>query len=195
MSFWLNPFCAETNEASGRQGEFVRWTLIGAHGEVRQGLTVWSCISMSVTGGAHRREADRPHRKCAPWKSFRVTAERWFMVYFPINPSLPCALGPLVDKCQGPPSHNFLVPSSTAEASSVLLFLFKPNWICAFKRSLFGHPNCMPANRNNRKDGVGSKNPWMTVLQWCWMEVRAWQAPHTWASRQMVWVEGYVTLG
>lgn len=188
MSFWLNPFCAETNEASGRQGEFVRWTLLGAHGEVRRGLTVWSCISISVTGGAHWWEADRPHRRCAPWEPFRVTAERWFMIYFPKNPSLPHALGPLVDKCQGLPPHNALAPSSTAEASSALLSLSKPNWI-------FGHPYCMAAKWNKGKDGGESKNPWMTELQWCWMEVRAWQVLHTWACRQMVWVEGYVTLG
>lgn len=164
MSFWLNPLRAETNEASGRQGGFVRWTLIGAHGEVRGGLTFWSCISMSVTGGHDQTEADWPHRRCALWGPFRVTVVRWFMIYFPINPSLPRALDPPADKCQGLPSQYTLSPSPTVEGSPALLFLSNPNWIGVVNFSLFGHLYCMSANWNKGKNGGQSKNLWMTEL-------------------------------
>lgn len=52
-------------------------------------------------------ESDWPHKRCALQESLLVTEVRWFMIYFPINPSVPCALGPSFNKCQARhlPSH------------------------------------------------------------------------------------------
>lgn len=144
--------------------------LLGLMERSEGGLTFWSCISMSVTGGDNQREADWPHRRCALWEPFRVTVVRWFMIYFPISPSLPHALGLLIVICQGLTSLYTLPPCSTAEGSRALLFLSNPNRICALNFSLFGLLYWMSANWNKEKDGEESKNLWMTDLQWCWME-------------------------
>lgn len=50
------------------------------------------------------------------------------MIYFPINPSLLCALGPPVNKCQAQLSPCTFPPTSTVEASPVLPSQGKPNW-------------------------------------------------------------------
>lgn len=64
--------------------------------------------------------------------------------------------------CTGPPGQQMprtTTPQhlsslfSTAGTSAAFLFLSKPNLICTVKFSIFGHPYCMSANWNKRKDG------------------------------------------
>lgn len=160
------------------------------------GLTVWSCIGMNVTGGAPSEGGRPATQEMCSVRTFPCHCGEMIYDLFS-NKSQPdsCTGSPLANECQGPPHRNTLAPSSTAGTSSALLFLSKSNCSRTVKFSIFGHPYCMSANWNKRKDGGESTNPWMTELQWCWIEVQAWQALHTWASRQMVWVEGYITLG
>ncbi len=72
---------------------------------------------MSITGAGDQTESGRPHRRCALWEPFLVTEVRWFMIYFPINPSLLCALGPPVNNWRAQLSLYTFPPTSTAEAS------------------------------------------------------------------------------
>lgn len=83
---------------------------------------------MSITGAGDQMKSDWPHRRCALWEPFLVTEVRWFMIYFPINPSLLCALGPPVNKCQARLSPYTFPPTSTVEASPALPSSVKPNW-------------------------------------------------------------------
>lgn len=91
---------------------------------------------MSITGAGHQMKSDRPHRRSALQGPLLVTEVRWFMIYFPITPSLLCALGPPVNKRQArlsphPPTHTHTFPpTSTVESFSCPASLprFQPNW-------------------------------------------------------------------
>ncbi len=81
---------------------------------------------MSITEAGDQTKSDWPHRRCALWEPFLVTEVRWFMIYFPITPSLLCALGPPVNKRRARLSPLHLashIHSRSFSSASV-----EPNW-------------------------------------------------------------------
>lgn len=116
-----------------------------------------------------------PHRRCALRGPFFVTKVRWFMIYFPITPSLLCALGLPVNKCWAWLSHYIFPPTSAVEDSLVLASSVKPNWDGL--PQLLLHLVCtrarMSGNWNKGRDSGEIKKPWMTELQWCWIQLEA----------------------
>lgn len=131
---------------------------------------------MSVTGTCDQVESDRPHRRCAPWEPFPVTEVRWFMIYFPINPSLLRALGRPVNKRRArlsPPCSPSLPRSCwrllPAPPLSGLAKLGRASTVIN-AAYLYA---CMSLNWNKGRDGGEIKKPWMTELQWCWIQSEA----------------------
>lgn len=129
---------------------------------------------MSITEAGDQLNSDRPHRRCALREPFLVTEVRWFMIYFPITPSLLSALGPPVNNHQA-----WLSPRLPSHVHSRTL-IYGP---CFFRWDKLGRAStvintaylysCMSGNWNKRGDGGEIKKPWMTELQWCWIQSEA----------------------
>lgn len=216
MRCWLNHLWVETSlGASGRQRWFTGWNLSGAHRGVKvtaacgtqvppppsllQSFSVmiclrwctWSCISMSITGVGDKMKSGRPHRSSAVWEPLLVTEVRWFMIYFPINPSLLRAPCPPVNKCQVTiplhlPSHihsggfsGTLLPVAKAKLGRASTVIITPYLYMQ-----------MSGNWNKGRNGGEIKKPWMTELQWCWTWLEAGRLRTPGPLRQMVRVEG-----
>lgn len=118
--------------------------------------------------------SDWPHRRCALWEPFLVTEVRWFMIYFPITPSLLCALGPPVIKRRAWLSPYTFPPTSTVGASPVLLSSVqaKLRRASTFINTAYLY-TCVSGNWRKGRDGGNILRAWMTELQWCWIQLEA----------------------
>lgn len=128
---------------------------------------------MSVTEAGDRMKSDWPHWRCALRGLFPVTEVRWFMIYFPITPSLLCALGP--------PVNNHYLPSHIYRRSfhshSVLCWDKLGRGFHNYEYSLF--VSLVIGTREGtagRLKAMNDRAPVVLVL------VGGWQDLHTWAS-------------
>lgn len=126
---------------------------------------------MSITAAGDHMKSDWPHWRCALRGPFLVTEVRWFMIYFPITPSLLSALGPPVNNHKAWLSTYTFPPTSTPEASTILPSSAETNWK--------GFPHLLIQLIRTRvfliigtREGMVLRlKRWMTELQWCWIQL------------------------
>lgn len=142
---------------------------------------------MSFTGASDQMKSDWPHRKYSLRGPFLVTEVRWFMIYFPITPSVLCALGPHVNKGWASLSPCTFPPTSIVEAFVVLP---ASCWAKLGKASTVFNTaylyTFMSGNWNTGRDGGEIKKLWMTELRWCWSQCEAGRLCTPGPPRQMV---------